>query len=235
MSRGLKKKSNTLCVTKKTSQENKNISYPLLPSSSSSSSSSWNHNVSRCQRANSRLVGRQPRGRHGHHGGRRRRRRRHGLRRGRRRRHGRGRGRPGVRLGVPLPDRLQVELVPDAGSLRGGRERGGELGEQHNGLPGKKKTCCGCCLKRQGCHCRALEKNIHGVYAGPTPYQVLGAPRHDGDIEHRVVGVGLQAAQDEDVVVLEDQVVAGAAALERASLALVHALVPVCRRRKLAR
>ena len=39
--------------------------------------------------------------------------------------------------------------------------------------------------------------------------QVLGGPRHDGDVEDGLVAAALELAQDEDVVVLVDQMLAG--------------------------
>ena len=39
--------------------------------------------------------------------------------------------------------------------------------------------------------------------------EVLGGPGHDGDVEHGLVAAALQLAQDEDVVVLVHQMLAG--------------------------
>ena len=45
--------------------------------------------------------------------------------------------------------------------------------------------------------------------------QVLGGPRHDGDVEDGLVAAALELAQDEHVVVLVHQVLAGLTPTEK--------------------
>ncbi len=57
--------------------------------------------------------------------------------------------------------------------------------------------------------------------------QVLGVPRHDADVENRLVRVSLQVAEDEYVSVLEDEALAGGASAVGTRITVIHPVIPV--------